>query len=356
MLMLTQGWRRYDTERIVRNDLMYPDTIRSQGYDLSGTVRTVLGWKPVENAYVSILSLRGNFARDTYTDRNGRFFLPDGEAPDSIRLIVQTELPRADRLLNYELILDDASYPERTLPVVASGVPDREVFAMYADKAERQYVDEHGIRIRHIPEVIITAPRKNIVAYSFFYSPKDVSFSLTEEEIERIPPVSMASLLSRIPSLMTKIDYNNNMISVKENIYVDDLKEDSDYVMNRMNPSDIAQVDIVKVSFGRPGIYIHTKGGKIIPKETPYIKYFMPLGFQKPAEFYAPKYDTPAENQKPDLRTTIHWAPNITTDENGKASFSFYTADAPSTYTVVIEGITEDGKIVYKRDKIVVEN
>jgi hypothetical protein len=59
---------------------------------------------------------------------------------------------------------------------------------------------------------------------------------------------------------------------------------------------------------------------------------------------------------KPDLRTTIHWEPNITTDEEGKANFRFYTADAPSTYSVVIEGVTEDGKIVYKRDKIVVNN
>jgi uncharacterized protein YfaS (alpha-2-macroglobulin family) len=80
----------------------------------------------------------------------------------------------------------------------------------------------------------------------------------------------------------------------------------------------------------------------------------MPLGFQKSAEFYAPKYDTPAKNTKPDLRTTIHWQPNITTDEDGTASFSFYTADTPSTYTVVIEGMTADGKIVYHKDKVVV--
>jgi len=78
----------------------------------------------------------------------------------------------------------------------------------------------------------------------------------------------------------------------------------------------------------------------------------MPLGFQKPAEFYAPKYDTPTQNTKPDLRTTIHWQPSLTTDETGTANFSFYTADTPGTYTVVIEGVTDDGKIVYKRDKI----
>jgi hypothetical protein len=100
---------------------------------------------------------------------------------------------------------------------------------------------------------------------------------------------------------------------------------------------------------------ITTKTIKGILKETPYIKYFMPLGIQKPAEFYAPKYYTPVLNTKPDLRTTIHWEPNITAKEEGKVSFNFYTASA-TTYTVVIEGVTEDGKIVYKRDKIVVND
>ena len=35
---------------------------------------------------------------------------------------------------------------------------------------------------------------------------------------------------------------------------------------------------------------------------------------------------------------------NIRLNEKGEAGLSFYTADRPSTYTVVIEGITDDGK------------
>ena len=135
--------------------------------------------------------------------------------------------------------------------------------------------------------------------------------------------------------------------------------------LNMVNVHDVVQIDILKnadntVIYGFRGvngvIAIYTKKGTTnnIVDRPFHIKTVLPLGYQKPVEFYAPKYDTPAQNTKPGLRTTIHWQPNITTDENGTASFSFYTADAPATYTVVIEGITEDGKIVYKRDKIVV--
>jgi hypothetical protein len=88
----------------------------------------------------------------------------------------------------------------------------------------------------------------------------------------------------------------------------------------------------------------------------PYIRSIVPLGFQQPVEFYAPKYDSPDDYSRPDLRTTIHWQPNLYTGEDGKATFSFYTADSPSTYTVVIEGVAENGTIIYKSEVLRVKN
>ncbi|MDR2126055.1 MAG: hypothetical protein LBP63_04430 [Prevotellaceae bacterium] len=78
------------------------------------------------------------------------------------------------------------------------------------------------------------------------------------------------------------------------------------------------------------------------------LKKISPLGFQLPAEFYSPKYHTSAQknNKEPDLRTTIFWNPNILINEKGEAFFDFYSADYSATYSVMIEGITEDGKII----------
>ena len=346
MLMLTQGWRRYDTERIVSNDFVYPDTVKSKGYELSGMIRTVVGWRAVENANVSLLSLHGDFYGDACSDRNGRFFLPVGETPDSSWLIVQTNRQEL------ELLLDEASYPERTIPIVTTGIPDRIRFAHYADKAEQQYVDEHGTRIRHIPEVVIRA-KKIINEYSFFYRAHHVNYTITDKDIEKFPPASMSFLLRRIPGILVddgviKRGGFNGCVT----ILVDDMREDSEFVLERLHWHEIVQIDLVDWFY--PCLSITTKTKVLTPKPTPYIKYFMPLGIQKPAEFYAQKYDTPTRNTQPDLRTTIHWAPNITSDEEGKANFSFYTADTPSTYTVTIEGVTENGKIIYSSEQVTV--
>jgi hypothetical protein len=53
-----------------------------------------------------------------------------------------------------------------------------------------------------------------------------------------------------------------------------------------------------------------------------------------------------------DLRSTIHWEPNLITDENGKATVSFFSADKPADYTVIMEGTDLEGNIGYGRQKI----
>ncbi|MCW3112926.1 MAG: hypothetical protein JWR18_1322 [Segetibacter sp.] len=49
-----------------------------------------------------------------------------------------------------------------------------------------------------------------------------------------------------------------------------------------------------------------------------------------------------------DARVSIYWNGNITTNGNIPATLSFYTADIPTTYTVLIEGILENGEYVHQ--------
>ena len=68
-------------------------------------------------------------------------------------------------------------------------------------------------------------------------------------------------------------------------------------------------------------------------------------GVQAQREFYAPKYNTPAEmaGRLPDFRNLLHWAPNVTTDSNGKAQLQFFTSDQIGNYKVVVQGMTDKG-------------
>ncbi|MCL1831802.1 MAG: Plug domain-containing protein, partial [Oscillospiraceae bacterium] len=81
-------------------------------------------------------------------------------------------------------------------------------------------------------------------------------------------------------------------------------------------------------------------------RTNPGIKTYMPLGYKNDVEFYAPKYETPEARYaaKSDLRTTLYWNPNNVLVK-GKSNFDFYTADSKSSYSIVVEGITSEGKI-----------
>ena len=68
-------------------------------------------------------------------------------------------------------------------------------------------------------------------------------------------------------------------------------------------------------------------------------------GLQQKRVFYSPEYTTEQQrsSRKPDFRELLFWAPQIHTDNSGKAQLSFYTGDLPGKYVVVVQGLTADG-------------
>lgn len=68
-------------------------------------------------------------------------------------------------------------------------------------------------------------------------------------------------------------------------------------------------------------------------------------GYYKTRMFYAPQHNTP--NTKPDYRTTLHWEPNMVTNDNGEATLTFYNADAKGTIRIIAQGITSSGMPVW---------
>jgi len=122
---------------------------------------------------------------------------------------------------------------------------------------------------------------------------------------------------------------------------------------SKRNILDVAQVDVyAELAKGGPFIALTTyPPGTEGKAPTANKKTILPLGYQKPVAFYSPKYENPqlSNDAKPDLRTVIYWNPQGIFDKNGNAFVEFYTADVLSEYTVVIEGVSGDGKLIYYR-------
>jgi len=374
--MLTQGWRRYNIAELAHGRFSYPDSPVEIGPVFSGFVKSILRSRPVEDVAVTAVSFIDGFTGSAQTDKNGRFHLPVREFPDSTLYVVSVE-PKSG-MTRMELIIDKETFPERTLPAALHSEIDMQQFEKYANKSERNYNNENGDRFYEIPEVTITAQRQPPRRSTFYTSPSN---SVTPEELETIVAIgdeSIYNVLRRMPGVqlfLNKVPPPKYIISIQSRVtfsleteinpllLLDDMPVNISLI-DQINPYDIEQIDLLKGAkaaiFGMRGgngvIAIYTKRGKTPKNDSPifHTKAFLPLGYQKPVEFYAPKYDTPEKRNAttPDLRTTIHWQPVVKTDDDSVASFEFYTADEPTTYTVVIEGLANDGSIIRKEEKL----
>jgi len=383
LLMLTQGWRRYDVPSAIKGVYTYPEHPLELGQEISGLVKTGLfRTKGTKNNQVSILSPMTGYLDITETDDNGHFHFRNFEFPDSTKYFVQALSQKGRK--SVELFIDKENYPSINeyayIPYTREKNIENElqqnIFENYITKADRKYIDENGIRMINLPEVKVTTLKKEKSRNSIYMSSGDKLFS--QSDIEKAH--SLESLFYRIPHAQVVRDpglgimfTRNRGASLTMNltavIIIDDIIMDKDFDPSIIPVHDIEEIGILKGtaaailgSRGAGGaIYIKTKMGKGFTSsiEQFNIGTVTPLGYQTPIEFYSPKYETKEQinDNKSDLRSTIFWKPDVIISEKGEASFEFYTADTdkPTTYSIIIQGVTSDGSIIYKTDQITVK-
>jgi hypothetical protein len=377
LLMLTHGWTRYDIPKAMRGNFQFLTVQNEESQSFSGLVKGGLLHKPYSNSQVTMISTNTGFFDTIKTDENGRFEFTGFEFPDSTNYIIQALTKRGGETV--ELFVDEITFPSLSPSKPFSArqkgqeLFELEDFSNYVVKANEKYTFENGMRMIHLSEVTVRGKRHR----SFYNLAPDEA--LTERDIKLSG--DMRNLLSKVPSLRFTSDTvrfrahgksgsNSNppMIMIDGRIVAsgDNLPDDTTMdwlvldILNSIQMDNIAQVNIVHspaklYMYGQQGkngvIEIFTKNGWNYAKARFNVKSITPLGYQTPVEFYSPQYDTPdaRNNSAPDLRSTIFWKPNVVSDENGKASLSFFTADSQSSYSAVVEGVTFDGKLIYQR-------
>lgn len=377
LLMMTHGWRRYDIPAVLAGDfrqMKYPPRL---GMEIRGSVRTLVLGKPVKKAEVAAFSWGTGYIEVTETDSLGQFAFRGIEFPDSTEFIIQALNKAGNPAV--ELILENEYFPPAAaLPGVAAAITGEptasQQISNYLTRADTRYTMENGMRTVYIEEVIVTAKAPEKKDYSFSYYMPGVdepsSFMLDYEQIEEMHPSSLSDIISHIPFTRVeggkviidrmRFSLNGELTAV---LIIDDMII-HEYNIDEIDPSSVERIAVLKGGqtslLGGDGaggaIVITTRKGMSRYKDPPKynIRTAMPLGFQKPAEFYSPRYETEESREigPPDLRTTIYWNPDVKISADGEAYFEFYTADSPVDYSVVIEGITADGMIIRNRSTL----
>ena len=390
-LMMTHGWRRNNVPEVVIGNPEYPQIPFQTSQEITGQVKSMTFFGSVSESEVTILSHDGGFGI-TSTDEKGLFRFEDCDFPDSISFYMQALNKQGSNRV--ELILDSISFPKLihaiqspyltpTLSKGEGGIkeetknePEADIFIEKA--AQRSRYDE-DMRLILLDEVEVTARRiehKDEQRLRYWMN-GSATQTIRKEAIERVKPRNITDVLIRtVPGveISTNVDGFTTFIKLPNAlglplVYIDgnEYTWGSSYSpLDIINIRDVESIDVIPLQqsaiFGARGgggaISITTKKGtENISQDFNYTVY-TPLGYQKPVEFYSPNYETLEAKYLsiPDYRTTIFWKPDvIISEDTGDAVFEFYTSDFPTTYSVVIEGLTNDGKIVRQVETIKVE-
>ncbi|MDR3308426.1 MAG: hypothetical protein LBS80_00535, partial [Tannerella sp.] len=190
---------------------------------------------------------------------------------------------------------------------------------------------------------------------SKYYSLISASKAIRAEEIEALGIKDMRMLLIRkIPSILI-IGDKITIRGEEPGIYIDDSKATGLIDIWSFPVEFIEDIYLIRNDYHiGTAIMISTKDNSKLYKRKRnenLSDYFTPLGYQEKVEFYSPRYDVD-DNPASDLRTTLHWKPDVKVSESGEASLDFYTADIESTYSVVVEGVSDYGHIFRRVFKI----
>lgn len=372
VLLLTQGWRRFNTQEILSGKWQKPTYQPELGLKVSGVV-TDLKDKPVAGAKVSFVAVKDMLVRDTLADANGRFSFDNLDLQDSVEVILRARGVKESS--NVKIILDK----DEPYLFVKTDVNDdvdnlvneiNQVASSVTPQTETKI--KQGITLKTVE--INTKKRIEIPGsiYPFAAAPPDYSF---DPEIlqETVDLRDLMRNLAGVTIIENKIygyfqGVRGEMVLILNGSLIEDVTS--------INPRSLTGVQVVKggliagnmanslmlsldntrktiykqsPDFGIVFITMKGVADKFLKVERPtgFLQYKM-AGYTYEREFYSPNYELKKDIPKADNRQALFWKPNMITSENGTASLSFYTADETGKYQATLEGVGSNGQIIRK--------
>ncbi|HTH81718.1 MAG TPA: carboxypeptidase-like regulatory domain-containing protein [Mucilaginibacter sp.] len=385
----------YDWKTIFDPKLVKLQFNAEKDFTIQGKVTNVLN-QPLKKAGLALLQKQPFFTMDTVTNDEGRFTFksPNMFPADSAYYLIQAKDKKGgNKTFNVGIEVDEFVSP---------------VFAMAKHKTLPWYVNTDTVLLNNshtktaqinawanykgeghlLKEVIINA--KKIIPESHnLNGPGGADYTLDEKDMNAAKKMTLFQVLQHKfkdfhgGGNSYYLDYHGNWI---EDIFIDGYSISkfnflkSDY-MDGLTAEDIKGVEIMKTGQYAMSYKIAMESRKIQkPRQLPaaympgmiflevttysgqgaFLKHvpgkyiYKPIALQLPKEVYHPKYTIKNRDIAPgtDLRSTIHWEPNMITDKDGKATVSFFTADKPANYSVLIEGTDLNGSLGYQRSQI----
>lgn len=349
MLMLTQGWRRFDTQQLLDSQIPARKYAYEASPNIEGVVKGFFG-NEAKNPRLSIFCQKLGIIDMHVLDSTTKFNLTDLDIPDSTVYILQAQGRRGGNSL--DLTIKPEVFPSMPEQIVGGSVIKKYVPQAFVAQSQDKFVYEGGMKTIEMEAVSVSAPTSTHP----YLSGVQASRNKSRADLENMSSQSIITVIQSFPGMTATdsgVNYRSSHTPVR--FLVDGFEEEFDYI-SMLYADDIEHIDFFSgaeaamFSNASGGIFSITLREGVVggtSTEKLNIARVAQLGYQEPMEFYQPSYDNPSVrlNSPPDYRTTIYWNGQATTNDKGTLYFNFFTADKATEYTVTVEGITEEGEL-----------
>ena len=360
LLMSVNGWRNYLWNHLDTHSLKYPPQF---GFNFTGHVKGTFGKKALTDGTVSLIVYKSDSTTsffDQKLDSKGEFRFENMVIYDSASVFAQARNKRNKHNLQFKLNLPEFDSPRIDFN---ERFPGSNPPSISSDLYLQKHLNEIKLKeffpdsdIKWLDEVVVKGRRAEPKINEGIVKKNDGPYSITRQETAGTTDI-IQYLAFKVPGI---IPINGGQsISIVGNdgeplIYIDGGTGLSVDQARAYSVDAFATIELITP----PLSYLHrapngvilltTKSGKTeSAKHVPLLGGMIHRikGFSRSLQFYSPKY-TP-ENihfEAPDLRSTLYWNPQIEFVD-GKSEISFYTCDNLAQYRILVEGISEKGKI-----------
>lgn len=378
LVLQTRGWRRFKWEDIKEEKEMDFFFSNEQGYTISGYTTSKNGEDERVASAVMLTSLSEQFyVNQLTTDESGFFKFENLPYADTVNFTLQGEtisktenkkkrkrkrkkdkndpnLLKLQGKRDVKINLEPIFKPLVNLPKEQYLAEQPSTLAEYLKRQERFNLVDSVYSTNwqiDLEEVVVKSKRRQ---------EERLSNAFDLNKLDWIPPNRNAiNLLSTLrPGKTYRRDFTTGeLMFVSSNpmgqvtltpvkIYINNLRSS----MAALNGMTADYIDFIQINGAVINVYTRPDGPRSLQARVKEgILNFSHPAYDEAREFYAPDYENEAiPESKPDLRTAIHWEPNVVLDKSGKGTLKFFSADGSSTYQVRVEGVSENGVPIFK--------
>lgn len=371
LVMLTHGWRRFKWEDVLANKWPEIKFLPEEYITLSGTVSGMARQVIARQEINGIFDVEGkqellNIALDS----TGKFDIPGMIFYDTARLYYQFNNDK-DRILTSSAIFSfqnsmvnqPPAYMDSTVlnknSVIEDDVIERN--KIIAERMQELFAEK---KVQELESVTVSARAKSKETLldeeytSGLFKSGNARIFAVEDDVLAMGSMTVLNYLQgRVPGLQILVagggQANMSWRGGVPALYLNEMQSDVQIVQS-IPMSDVALIKVFPPPFfggGSSGsggaIAVYTKKGKEVQGDFKGLDFAKIPGYSPVKQFYSPDYSTyDIEHSQPDLRSTLYWNPFIVTDKNNKRIIlNFYNNDVTKRFRIVIEGISEDGRL-----------